>query len=126
MAVSYTLTGTSSILRSDGVYIPVDPKNRDYRAYLAWQAAGNTASPVPVAPVPTTFTAMDFLALFTPSEQVAVQTACNSNMTLLVGLTTGLASNAISVTSPAVITWVNALVTAGALTSARATVILAS
>jgi hypothetical protein len=126
MAYTYTLTAGSSILRSDGCFVPADPANNDYDAYLTWVAAGNTAAPVPTPPVPPSFTPGAFLALFTPQEQLAVQTACNSNMTLLLGLTTGIASGNIVLTSPAVIAWVNALATAGALTSARAAAILAS
>lgn len=126
MTYTYTLTTGSVILRSDGAYIPDDPANTDYDAYLTWLAAGNTAAPAPVPPVPTTLTPSAFLALFTPQEQLAVQTACNSNMSLLLGLTTGIASGNIVLTSPAVIAWMNALVTAGALSSARAAAILAS
>lgn len=37
------------ILRlADGAVIPTDPRNRDYREYLEWVAAGNTPEPVPV------------------------------------------------------------------------------
>jgi hypothetical protein len=37
---------TSIIQRvSDGAFIPADPENRDYQAYLVWVAAGNTAAP---------------------------------------------------------------------------------
>lgn len=36
-------TAESFIYRvADKVYIPPDPKNKDYIAYQAWRAAGNT------------------------------------------------------------------------------------
>jgi hypothetical protein len=47
--MSYTyslLPNTTAIQRSDGACIPPDPNNTDYAAYLAWVAAGNTATPV--------------------------------------------------------------------------------
>lgn len=54
----YQLTPGSSILRlSDNAYIPPDPANTDYAAYLAWLADGNTPEPPPEpepAPVLTT------------------------------------------------------------------------
>lgn len=43
---------------ADGACIPLDPANRDYAEFLAWEAAGNTAAepdPVPV-PVPAIVT----------------------------------------------------------------------
>jgi hypothetical protein len=44
----YRLTNTNVILRiADGAYIPPDPANRDYEAYLQWVAAGNTPDPAP-------------------------------------------------------------------------------
>jgi hypothetical protein len=46
---TYTVTATGQILRSDGAFIPTDPLNTDYAAYLAWVAAGNTAT-YPAAP----------------------------------------------------------------------------
>jgi hypothetical protein len=30
---------------SDGAFIPLDTSNADYRYYLEWAAAGNTATP---------------------------------------------------------------------------------
>ena len=47
---TYTLIlGSAFILRSDGAYIPQDPENIDYVAYLSWVAEGNTAA-APTAP----------------------------------------------------------------------------
>lgn len=47
--MTYTINQGGGIVRdSDGAYIPTDPANSDYADYLAWVAAGNTATvPVP-------------------------------------------------------------------------------
>ena len=41
---TYTILSTGWILRSDGLNIPPNAANMDYQNYLAWVAAGNTAS----------------------------------------------------------------------------------
>jgi hypothetical protein len=46
--MSYQLTSGASILRlADNAFIPPDPANIDYAAYLEWVAAGNTPEPAP-------------------------------------------------------------------------------
>jgi hypothetical protein len=44
----YQLTQGDTILRfADNAFIPPDPANTDYQAYLAWLDEGNTPEPAP-------------------------------------------------------------------------------
>jgi hypothetical protein len=56
--MTYQLTTSDCILRlADNAFIPPDPANTDYAAYLAWLDEGNTPLPAPEpepAPVLTT------------------------------------------------------------------------
>ena len=44
--MTYQLTQSGCILRiADNAFIPFDPANTDYQAYLAWLAEGNEPLP---------------------------------------------------------------------------------
>src|SRR5579859_3039696 len=121
MASAYTITGATTIKRNaDGAFIPTDPANKDFVEYEAWVAAGNVADPAPVPPKPTMISAGDFLARFTAAEEQAIQGAAATNVGIALGLTMGLAKGQIAlVGDPTVTAWMNALVTANCITSAR-------
>lgn len=79
----------------------------------------------PKVPHPTTILSIAFLDRFTAAEQGAVQQAAAAAPTTLgVGLTTGLAAGTIDLTSPTLKTWMDGLVSAGAITAARETAIV--
>ena len=59
----YQLTTGTSILRlADNAFIPPDPANTDYAAYLAWLEAGNTPDPAPTPEPPVPLTPAEKLA----------------------------------------------------------------
>ena len=61
--MTYQLTTSDSILRlADNAWIPLDPANTDYAAYLEWLAAGNTPEPAPEPPAPKPLTPAEKLA----------------------------------------------------------------
>jgi len=76
--MTYQLTNTDSILRTaDNAYIPPDPANTDYAAYLEWVAAGNTPEPAPEPePVPE----------LTPAEKLAASGLTVEELKHLLGL----------------------------------------
>jgi len=49
--MDYQLTNLTTIIRlTDNAFIPPDPANTDYQAYLRWLEDGNT--PLPPDPIP--------------------------------------------------------------------------
>ena len=74
----YQLTTGDAILRlSDNAFIPPDPANTDYAAYLEWVEAGNTPEPTPEPePVPE----------LTPAEKLAASGLTVEELKELLGL----------------------------------------
>ena len=61
--MTYQLTTSNMILRiTDETFIPPDPANTDYAAYLAWVEEGNTPEPAPAPEPPAP--APDYLAFW--------------------------------------------------------------
>jgi hypothetical protein len=61
--MTYQLTQGNCILRTtDGAFIPLDPANTDYQAYLRWLDEGNTPLPAPELPKPVELTPAEKLA----------------------------------------------------------------
>jgi hypothetical protein len=61
--MNYQLTTGDCILRlADNAFIPPDPANTDYAAYLEWVEAGNTPEPAPAPPAPIELTPAEKLA----------------------------------------------------------------
>jgi hypothetical protein len=61
----YKLNDFTTIIRvADNAFIPADPANTDYAAYLAWLSDGNTPEPYvpPPPPIPASVTRFQALA----------------------------------------------------------------
>lgn len=76
--MTYQLTTGDCILRlADNAYIPQDPANTDYAAYLKWLDEGNTPEPAPEpAPAPE----------LTPAEKLAAAGLTVAELRTLLGL----------------------------------------
>jgi hypothetical protein len=122
----YALTNYDSIRReADGAMIPLDTGNSDYQTYLLWLNAGNTPDPAPLILPPTVISTTSFWARFTIAEQTAVQAAAMSSPQIMAEMTFSLMAGQVNLTTGTTLqTWMNDLVTANAITSARMTTIL--
>jgi len=78
--MTYQLTQGDTIQRlSDNAFIPPNPDNADYQAYLAWVEEGNEPLPVP-APEPA--------PELTPAEKLAASGLTVAELKELLGLPT--------------------------------------
>jgi hypothetical protein len=76
--MTYQLTATDCILRlTDNAFIPPDPANTDYAAYLAWVEAGNMPEPAPM---------VEPLVELTPAEKLAASGLTVAELKQLLGL----------------------------------------
>ena len=77
--MTYQLTTGDTILRlADNAFIPPDPANTDYAAYLAWLEEGNTPEPAPIPEPPVELT---------PAEKLAASGLTVEELKGLLGLT---------------------------------------
>jgi len=77
--MTYQLTTGDTILRlTDNAFIPPDPANTDYAAYLQWVGQGGTPEPAPAPPAPVELT---------PAEKLAASGLTVGELKELLGLT---------------------------------------
>ena len=76
--MTYQLTTSDCILRlEDNAFIPPDPANTDYAAYLQWVEAGNMPEPAPIPEPPVELT---------PAEKLAASGLTVAELKSLLGL----------------------------------------
>jgi hypothetical protein len=88
--MTYQLTQGDTILRiPDGAFIPADPANTDYAAYLAWLAAGNEPEPAPdpATPPPAPDYWAFWEALIGSSVYAAIREQALTSLPMTVGAT---------------------------------------
>ncbi len=120
---TYALDGHGGVRRgSDGAAIPDDAANADWRAFLAWRAAGNEAAPAPIS-APTVVDWLQFMGLFSRAEQIAIAVSSDPDVALFRMMATGLGGDLV-LADPRVAQGLDALVAAGCIGAPRKAQIL--
>jgi hypothetical protein len=112
----------NGVVRSDGVFVPNDPLNIDWRVYEEWLANGGEpeiiAPPIECAPIPFS----SFMALFIRAEQAALVNSEDTQVRLFLLQASG--AGEIDLSDPRVIAALDYLTKAGVLAPGRAAAIL--
>ena len=117
---SVTGPGFSLVAASQATYTyPVDGWT-----WFTDEATARAALLLPAISTPPQLTFMQFMALFTPTEQVALVNSSDPNVKLLIFQASG--NGGVTLADAATIAGVNYLVSVGLLTSARASMVLAN
>ncbi|MBY0437373.1 MAG: hypothetical protein K2W80_04205 [Burkholderiales bacterium] len=118
------------MIRRGDLFIPTDSANPEYREYLAWVAAGNTAAPyvAPTQPerrIPCT-PLYARRVILTPAEVTALHAAAMSSVQMAVWLADLAAASYIVPADPELQTGLDGLIALGILSQQRKTEILAA
>lgn len=106
--MTYSLSRESFIIRdSDGAFIPKDPNNQDYAAYLLWVAAGN--SPTAYVAPPMSWS----------QYQVSAQAALDKSDTTMHRVAEGVALGKTTWQAADVVAWVNYRIELRAIVSSK-------
>lgn len=110
---------------SDGVHIPLDPRNVDCQAYLVWLQT-NTPNPYVPPPPPAVLTYSQFINLFTPTEQTQILAGAVNNPGLLNWLLQAAGAGELSLEHDRTKAGLDALVAANLISPQREAQILAN
>lgn len=123
MVYTLPITGPGVIRDSDGARLVNGAPG--WSDYQTWLAAGNSPTPAPPAPSqPIVLTPLQYFALFTSAEQSAILASTDPHVSLY--RLEAAAAGTINLSSPIVKAALDYLVTAGLITAARETAILAN
>lgn len=100
----YALLQGGCVRRSaDGVAIPSDPDNTDWREFEAWRAAGNAPDPVPPEPFDADAVAREC------QRRIYAVASQNCQMNMTAWIASGRASDADRAAFDAALAWVQAM-----------------